>query len=217
MKTRSKSAVVLALACFVVAGLAVSASAKKSSTQHTRVFNSAIVSGAPIASGTTAPSTLTVTIKGVSHNVIVPSTAKIVRRYNGTAAFSEIMKGDKLQVWGTIDTLNPLIINATRVRDNSIQKLGASFQGTVANLTNEGVGFTAPASFMVTTKHRGTQTVQVDPTFTLRPFKGVSKLVSDLKLNDQIMVKGIWNTNTKTIYDVNWIKIKRLAPVTPTP
>ncbi|HLM83891.1 MAG TPA: hypothetical protein VK254_01605 [Candidatus Bathyarchaeia archaeon] len=214
MRIAKKSTAVLTLASFVLAGFALTADAKKGGNHasHTKVFNSAIV--ASNYEYATDFNDISITIKNVTYTLKTSSTTKILRKYNAKADFSEITAGDNLKIWGTLDTtgVTPTII-ATKVRDNSIQKLGASFQGTVSDIAS--VSAVDGSHLTVTTKHRGIQTVDILSTFALRPYKGTAKTVADLHVGDQIIVKGIWNTNSKTIYNVTWMKIKKLA-TTPT-
>lgn len=180
------------------------------SSNHGKAHKKKIVINNAVITGTPTATTLTVT-RGTTNYTIDITNAKLVRRYNAKADISEIMSGDYVMIWGTIpDTSNPNQITATQVRDNSIQKLGASFQGTIKSLDST----TTPKTFILQSNHRGDQKVNVYDTTSIK-YQNQVKTFADLAAGDSVMVKGIWNSTHSVIYNTTEIKIKTL--LTPAP
>jgi len=214
MKKSLKFAMIMVLASFFVAALAVSADAKKggnNNAQHRKIYNEAIVTSTPTVDGGTK--TIPVTIKNTSYTIDATN-AKIVRRYNATAEFSEIMQNDKLKIWGTLSA-DRKTITATKIRDNSIQKLGASFHGIITDITYIGTGTTDPTypyqHFSLHTRNRGDQIAKVTNNTVVKKYRGVAKTITDLQNSYDVTVKGIWNRANNVIYGVSWIKIRKLG------
>jgi len=215
MKKSLKFAMIMVLASFFVAALAVSADAKKggnNNAQHRKIYNEAIVTSTPTVDGGTKTIPVTI-IKNTSYTIDATN-AKIVRRYNATAEFSEIMQNDKLKIWGTLSA-DGKTITATKIRDNSIQKLGASFHGIITDITYIGTGTTDPTypyqHFSLHTRNRGDQIVKVTNNTVVKKYRGVAKTITDLQNSYDVTVKGIWNRANNVIYGVSWIKIRKLG------
>ena len=166
---------------------------------HTRrvVINNAVVTGTPTA-------TILNATKGSTTYTVDITNAKLVRKYNAKAAVSEIMAGDFVTILGTIPGADPTQITATKVQDTSIQKLDASFQGTITAIDS------ANSKFTLQSLHRGVQTVNVLSTTAIK-YQKQTKAFSDLAGGDTVIVKGIWNSTHSIIYGTTNIKITKLA------
>lgn len=218
-----KSIAVLTFATLVFAGLGMSAEAKKSGSPKPKVYNNLVVKALNTALSDNKL-TLTVQAKNGTFYTIdatdINDTKKITRRNNAKADFSEIMVKDNLKVWGTLDTTTTPgtnIINATKIRDNSIYKLGSSLKGIITDInrdTNDESGNSSYQQFNLHTRNRGDLLVRVY-TATSIIFHGSSKAFSDLNNGDTVEVKGLWNKANDLVYNTTRVKIKRLAPTTP--
>jgi len=161
------------------------------------VISNAVVAGTPTA-------TILNATKGSTTYTIDITKAKLVRKYNATANISEIMAGDFVTVWGTIPGADLTQITATKVQDASIQKLDASFQGTITAIDS------AHSKFTLQSLHRGVQMVNVLSTTVIK-YQKETKAFSDLVVGDTVIVKGIWNSTHSIIYGTTNIKIQKLA------
>jgi hypothetical protein len=202
------------------ASLDMAADAKKSSSPKPRVYNSMVVTAID-SNPNDNKLTVTATKNNVTYTIdatIIVNTKKIMRRNNAKAAFSEIMAGDNLKVWGTLSTIGATnTITATKIRDNSIYKLGSSLKGTVTDINRSTIdesGSSSYQQFNLHTRNRGDLLVRAY-TATSIIFHGSSKSFSDLNNGDTVEVKGIWNKPNNLVYNTTRIKIKTFA-TTPT-
>jgi len=202
MKTIGKSAIVLGLASFVLAGFVFTATAKNSANKI-RVYNN--VTAGTINCG--SKTIINTTINGIAYTINI-STAKLVSRNNKSLDCTNLVKSDNLKIWGRIDPVNPLVINSTKIRDNSIQRLGSALKGTITGSINP-----RNEMFTLTTANRGVNTVVLSNSTQLI-YKGQAKTFSDLHVGDSVEVTGTWNNNTHIISFTTRIKIKKFA--TPT-
>lgn len=127
------------------------------------------------------------------------STAKLIRKYNATAAEAEILVGDFLKIFGKIEGAN---VTAKRVKDLSIQKYNGKFNGTIKSIDS------TSKTLVLTTNHRGDQTVNVYDTTKIR-LKNQVKSFSDLAVGNKITIKGTWNRTHSIIYNTTWIKMNQ--------
>lgn len=199
-----KTIAVLTFATLVLAGMGMSAEAKTNANKK-RVFKNVVVVSKTFSSPTTLAS-MGVTINGISYTVITTG-AKFVRRDNKTMTPIRIAVGDKLSIWGTLDQTLTNTINATKVRDENVQKLGSSLKGTIK------AGSLSGNTFILVTSKRGDNLVDVGSAKII--YKGKIKAYTDLHDGDTVEVTGVWNNHMYVIYDVTRIKIKRFAS-TPT-
>jgi Cu/Ag efflux protein CusF len=157
------------------------------------LLNKAVVKSVDIAA-----KTITVTKNSVDY-VVDYSNARLVRKYNATADISEILVGDFVKIFGKINGTN---VTAKRVKDLSIQKFNGKFHGTIKSID------TTDNSFVLQTKKRGDQTVEVSSTTKIR-YKSTTKAFSDLAVGNRVIIKGTWNSTHKLAYNVTSIKITR--------
>jgi hypothetical protein len=151
---------------------------------------------------------ITATKNGTTYTIDATN-AVVKRRYGATAAFSEMLTGDYIWVWGTIDGTN---ITARKIRDNSIQKWKATFAGTITAINNFDISDPRGNyhEFTLQSRHRGVQTVRLYSTTRIK-YKRTSLTFTDLAVGETITAKGIWNNTHSIVYNTAWIKIKKLV------
>lgn len=142
-------------------------------------------------STTTPPATLMVTVNGAAYTVNVSTTTKIVRKFYGVSTLEEFMVGDRLEVIGSIGATTTTV-EATRIRDISIQRRGGAFKGKIGALT------CASNSFMFTPDRRTEQTVY--STSSTRIIRHGEKITcTDLLEGERAVVIGLWRPGSSRI------------------
>lgn len=148
--------------------------------------------------GTTAPTTLTVTKNGTTYTINITANTQLRRRFWGKATLSEFTVGDMVTIIGQWTDSAHTTVNAVLVRDLSIQKRFGVFIGTVSSLTGTG--------WVMSTLSRGNQTVTVSTTTKLVNRKGQTISQADVKVNDRVRVRGLWDSKANTITEVTNVK-----------
>ncbi|MFA6042673.1 MAG: DUF5666 domain-containing protein [Patescibacteria group bacterium] len=143
-------------------------------------------------SGTALPSTLSLLVGATTYTVEVPTTAKILRRYNGTSDLGEFLIGDRVEVRGTAlnDAANS--INATRVKNWTMQRVGGTFKGTI--VTTDCVNNT----FTFLPDKRVQQTVYLSSTTKITR-GGEVGTCAGLKNGERAKVIGLWRQSSNRI------------------
>lgn len=175
----------LALAAFI--GLANPAAAETASTGTT------IVTGTlTVMSGTTVPAVFTVTSGATTYTVNVSATTKIVRKFNGTSDLGEFTVGDSIQVTGKLSNDVANTIDATKIKDLSIQRVGGTFKGAVV------ATFCSSNYFTFKPDGRVQQTVNLSTATKLT--RGGTKITcADLLAGERAKVIGVWNKTNNTV------------------
>lgn len=155
----------------------------------------------------TAPTTLTISKDGKTITVNVTSETGFRRRFGGKGSFSEIMINDSIDVIGKWIDENQTMIEAKLIRDESVQKRLAVFVGRVRSVSG--------STIVLETVARGTQRVTVASTTKFVSRKETPLSLADVKEGHLIRVKGVWNTQLNTVYDVRQIKDYSLPTITP--
>jgi hypothetical protein len=137
-----------------------------------------------------------VSIFGIDY-VIKLGKAKLYRQMWGEADINEISYGDIVNVYGYLENDNKTI-NAINVRDLSIIPLETVIKGTIASTINSNI--------ILQTDDNNQITVLVDENTRIIKFVGANTQeryeegeLSDLKLNDLVIIRGIYNTNSNTM------------------
>ncbi len=130
---------------------------------------------------------LVVSSWGGDWTILMSSTTKLLRRFDGKASLSEFAVGDAVQVKGKVSTTSMWAVNARAVQDNSIQTRNASFSGTISNLN------TSTWAFMLTTQKRGVLQVTVNADAKIKIGDSTGS-VNDLMNGLMVSVSGVWNT-----------------------
>lgn len=176
---------------------------------------------AAIGSGTiTAKSDTTLTVEkdGKSYLVNISDKTQIRRRFWGKSDLSEFSVGNVVNVVGVWTDDTHTAINATLVRNISIQKRFGVFFGEVKSLVANG--------WVMSTKsgNRADQTVTVtsDTKFENRNGETITK--ADVAVGHKVRVRGLWDKTLNTVTEVTQVKdfslpvqVEVSATVTPTP
>ncbi|MFA6588666.1 MAG: DUF5666 domain-containing protein [Patescibacteria group bacterium] len=143
-------------------------------------------------SGTTLPAVITMTSGATTYTVNIASTTKIVRKYNGSSDLSEFIVGDIIQVTGKLSDAATNTIDATTIKDLSVQRIGGNFKGYIVALDCTNNKFT----FKPTDREQ--QTVIVNSSTKIIR-NGLKIKCTDLVAKEKTKVIGIWRTTTKEI------------------
>ncbi len=176
---------------------------------------------AAIGSGTITAktdTTLTVEKDGKSYLVNLGDKTQIRRRFWGKSDLSEFSVGNVVNVIGLWTDDTHTAINATLVRNVSIQKRFGVFFGDVKSLVTNG--------WVMSTKsgNRADQTVTVtsDTKFENRNGETITK--ADVVVGHKVRVRGLWDKTLNTVTEVTQVKdfslpvqVEVKATVTPTP
>lgn len=144
--------------------------------------------------------TLTVKHGSKSYTVSISSSVKLYRRFGAKAIISEFAVGDKVNVVGTWTDDGQTQINATYIRDVSIQKRNANFRGTVVSKGTD--------SFVLdprtNAKKRGeNKTVTLASNVVIKGLGNKALTFADIQVGDKVVVLGgIWNRQENQLFDV---------------
>jgi hypothetical protein len=135
--------------------------------------------------------TLTVTKDTKTVTVNTDANTRIVRRYNGKSALSEISVGDFINFAGVWIDSSKTVAYAKLIRDGSIQERHDTFTGTVTSVTNTG--------FVLATTSRGTQTVEVLSNTKIVDRENNTLPQANILVNDKVQADGMWDRTLSTI------------------
>ncbi|MEK7060804.1 MAG: hypothetical protein AAB937_01070 [Patescibacteria group bacterium] len=144
--------------------------------------------------------TLTVEKDGKSFIVNVDNKTQFRRRFWGKSSLAEMSVGDTINVIGLWADDAHTTINATLVRDVSIQKRFGVFFGEVKSLLSSGWVMTTVSG------KRADQTVTVDNQTKFTNRKGETITQADVKVGQKVRVRGLWNSNDNTVTEVTEVK-----------
>lgn len=156
--------------------------------------------------------TLTVQKDQTNFTVTTTDKTELKRRFGATSSLSEFSPNDELLIIGnrkknTDGTFSSSEIEASYIRNMSIQRRFAVFNGTVVSVSTN--------SLVLQTKSRGIQTVYVYITTQYKE-KNTSISFNDIQVDDNLIVKGeLWDRvndkmDAKTILRLT----NRLTPAT---
>lgn len=157
----------------------------------------------------TAVLTASITVDNGGTSVVVNITDKtqLRRKFWGKSVISEFSVGDTVNIVGKWTDDTKTVVNAVTIRNESIQKRNGVFFGEVKSLSSGG--------FVMTTIHRVDETVTIG-TAKITDRKGGTLTGSDIKVGDRVRVRGMWDSNAKTITEVKEVKDFSL-PLKPSP
>jgi hypothetical protein len=147
---------------------------------------------------TISGNTLTISQNGKNYTVNITNQTRLRRLFWGTSTLAEFSQGDKISVYGKWANEEKSAINATLVRNLSIQKLNGTFFGTISNIDG--------SIITMMTEKRGNQKVTLTDSTKIVNRKMQTMKVGDLKAGDRIRVKGLWDRNQSTITQVTQLK-----------
>ena len=165
-------------------------------------FRPALLARAAIGTGSvTAISGTTLTVlgrDGGTYTVLTDGKTQFRRRFWGKGSLAEIQAKDVVSVIGKWTDDTHTTIQATLVRDLSIQKFMGVFFGTVQSITGSG--------WVMATINRGNQTVTVTSTTKLTDRRGQPLTQTDIVVGHRVRVRGVWDRKSNTITEVTGVK-----------
>ncbi len=146
---------------------------------------------------------------GKTYTINVTDQTRYVRRFGGKSSFSEMNSGDTVDVFGKFTNSTNTTINASVIRDLSIQKRWGVFFGdvTVKNSDN----------FVMATIERGNQTVYFSSTTKFISHDKSTITYNDLNVGDRVRVEGVWDKTTNKISEVDEVRVFPKPNLTKTP
>jgi len=150
---------------------------------------------------------LTIAVEDKNYEITVTDKTQLRRRFWGKAELSEFSVGNKVNVIGKWTDEAKTKIEARLVRNLSIQKRWGVFFGDVTSKTDN--------SFIIKSVARGEETVY--PTSATKYVDRTEKTITlkDIKVNDKVRIKGVWDRTLKKITEVDQVKDFSI-PVKPT-
>lgn len=130
-------------------------------------------------------SSLVVTSWGGDWVLNFSPTTKFLRRFDGTATLAEFSIGDAISAHGKINTSAAWTIDATKVKDDSIQTYDAVFVGVISNLSGNTFNLTTTRGFTLKV------TVAADAKIMVNDKAGT---LVDLANGKAVVASGLWNT-----------------------
>lgn len=125
---------------------------------------------------------------------------KIVRRFGGKSAISELSIGDILNITGFWVDDAKTAINACSVRDRSIQIRFAVLVGEVTSLNDSGW------TMSLVGQNRPDQTILVsgNTKYVDRRNQAINR--ADIQVGHRVRVKGLWNNQTNVMIETQKVK-----------
>lgn len=169
-----------------------SVSALKSNITRRAVLSGVVVIGKGI-------DTITVTgTDGKTYSVKTDRLTQWQRKFWGKSDIGETNNNDILNIHGKWNNEEMSEIQATFIRNLSVQKRHGVFFGTVTSLSSNG--------WTMTTAHRGDQTVLFSSAAQLVDRKQMGIVQSSIGIGHRIRVKGLWDSVNNTITEVTQVK-----------
>jgi Domain of unknown function (DUF5666) len=184
------------------------------STLEVHIMNSGkvLVRGAKVTgiSGNTVNAMTAWGSANLNWAVVTDGSTDFVRRSGGASAVLEIKVGDFVSFQGTLDSsqASSLSVKASVVKDWSIQKMNASFSGTVQSVN------TSAMSFVLATQARGNITVMASTATNI--MKGeTAATFADIMAGSKVAVQGVWDTVANT-FAATSVQVRAVKPASTT-
>ncbi len=160
---------------------------------HVSNNGNVLVRGAKVTgvSGTTVNASTMWGSATLNWTVNTDTNTQFIRRFGGQSSVSEISVGDFISFKGmVVTTASAFTVNAQILKDWSVQKQNATFNGTVQSVgTNQ---------FVLASRERGNITVNVSGTTAIK--KGDATAVfADITVSANVTVSGVWDTQASTL------------------
>ena len=129
---------------------------------------------------------------------------KLIRRYGGASAMNEITVGDYISFQGSLvtGTASPMTVLAKTIKNWSVQKKNATFEGTVSSVSG--------STFVMSTKKDGNITVTTTGTTQFMKNSATATL-ADVTVNSKVVTTGLYNNLTHTL-DASKVVVKIAEP-----
>lgn len=163
----------------------------------------ALVRGAKVTgiSGNTISATTSWGSVVLNWSVVTDSNTQFVRRFGGASSVSEISVNDFISFNGAVltTTASPITVQAKVVKDWSVQRAHATFNGSVTSVN------TGALSFVLQSEDRGAITVNTD-TNTKIMKGGANGVFADVIVGAKVTASGLFN-NLSKILDGDNVKV----------
>lgn len=169
--------------------------------------NRAYLLGAEVTA--VSDSSLSVSKDGKTYTVNAGEDTKVRRHYFGKSSLTEFSVGNKVNVRGVWADDSQTTIAAHMIRNLSIMKKHGTFFGTVKS--------TSTNSFVLTSRHRGVQTVTTDTNTKFVNRRQQTITIVDILVGHKVRVKGLWDMSQKTVTQVTQVKDFSIPAQTTTP
>src|SRR5581483_10954025 len=156
-------------------------------------------------------------------SVLVTSSTKLVRRYNGQSALDEFSPGDNLSVAGVMS--GTMAMTATLVKDNTIQKAFTRNVGSITAISPSSTSGLTQISVQVLHDSRvksqnpfhvgATLTFTVSSAMTVTLADGSAGTVANLTSGMTIVSLGVFNRHGHTFGSVAHIRVTNKGSATP--
>lgn len=148
---------------------------------------------------------------GKTATVQVSASTRVVRRFNGPTTVDALSMGDRVRVTGRFDP-GTTELDATRVKDVSIQEADAFARGPVASVNASANTFV----FAVTQAPGGSPlsgrvTVQLAPNQAIKLPNGQTETIADLEVGDVVFARGVYDRRSHTLFQVDAVRVVRPA------
>ncbi|MCJ7805742.1 DUF5666 domain-containing protein [Patescibacteria group bacterium] len=140
----------------------------------------------------------TVSAGGKDYPVHTDANTKFRRLFWGKGEFSDLRVDDKVNIIGTWTDDSHAAINASMVRDLSVQKRHGVFFGTIDSTNGD--------TFAIKTINRGDITVSTSSSTKFINRSGGAITFSDLATGQRVRVRGLWDKTAGTLTEVTEVK-----------
>lgn len=155
-----------------------------------------LVRGAKVTSvsGSTVNAATTWGSVSLAWAVNTDTSTEWVRRFGGSSSVSEISVGDFISFHGDLvtTTASPVTVNADVVKDWSIQKRHATFNGTVKSVD------AANMKFVISSEDRGDVNVSVSSSTKIMKGDSVAAF-ADIAVGARVMAGGLYDSVSKVL------------------
>lgn len=145
--------------------------------------------------------------KGDSYKVEITDNTKLIRRFGAKSSLNEFRSGDQVIVFGKYTSDDKKTVEARLVRNLSIQKRWGVFFGEVISQSD--------TSFVIKTINRGELTVYFNNQTKFLSHDKQSISFKDLKVNDRVRIKGVWDKDLKELREVDEVRVFPKPSITP--
>jgi len=156
----------------------------------------------------TAVNGTTLTVKRTDDKVYTVNTDSNTRfraRFWGKISITDLQVNDKLNIVGTLTDSSTNTVSARLVRDLNLMRRKGAFFGNIQSIDSTNSTFVLSSS-------RGTITVTVSSSTKLVNRKEQTITFADLAVGNRVRVKGLYDSNAKTLTNVTHIKDFSLPP-----
>ena len=133
------------------------------------------------------------------------SNTELIRRYGGNSQLSEISAGDFISFMGMLgpNFSLPVVVNASIVKDWSVQKAHAAFNGTVQSVD------ASAKKFVLKSEERGNVAVFTGTSTQFMKGSASSSTFADVRVGAKVMASGLFNNVSREL-EADKVKVNEL-------